>query len=154
MALGTKGKFIPKNPSKYLGDVSNIIFRSRWELTFMQFCDSNVNILQWGSEEIKIPYVKPTTQKIHHYYPDFFIIYRNAKGETVKELIEIKPKKEAVLDKKSSVYDKVAIVVNHAKWEAARQFCSRHGLSFRVLTEDSLFRTGNAQKTPTKRGKK
>lgn len=142
MAQGTKGRYLPKFPEKYVGDVTNVTFRSKWEKRFMEFCDNNLNILKWGSEEIKIPYLKPTTKKIHNYIPDFFIQYKNSKGELVKEIIEIKPKKEVALTKKSSTYDKVAIVINMAKWEAAQQFCKAHGLVFRVLTEDSLFRTG------------
>jgi hypothetical protein len=142
MAQGTKGKFMPKYPEKYVGDINNIVFRSKWEWRFMEFCDSNISISKWGSEEIRIPYLKPTTKKIHNYFPDFFIMYTNARGEVVKEIIEIKPKKEAVLTKKSTTYDKVAYVINMAKWEAAKQFCAAHGMVFRVLTEDSLFKTG------------
>jgi hypothetical protein len=142
---GTHGKYIPKYPEKYVGDVQNIEFRSKWEIRFMEFCDANMNILKWGSEEIYIPYVKPTTKKVHRYYPDFFIMYKNSKGQIVKEIIEIKPKKEVALTKKSSLYDKVAIAINMAKWEAAKQFCTAHGMSFRVLTEDSLFRTGKTK---------
>jgi hypothetical protein len=72
-------------------------------------------------------------------------MYYNSKGEMVKEVIEIKPKKEVALTKKSSLYDKVAIAINMAKWEAAKQFCEKHGMVFRILTEDSLFRTGKAK---------
>lgn len=139
-----KGIYKVKFPEKYVGNVDNVTFRSSWELRFMQFCDNNVNILKWGSEEIRIPYVKPTTKKVHHYYPDFFILYRNSKGNLVKEVIEIKPKKEALLTRKSSTYDKVAIAINMAKWEAAKQFCEQHGMIFRILTEDSLFKTGSS----------
>lgn len=142
MAQGTKGRFMPKFPDKYVGDVNNIVFRSKWELRFMEFCDNNIMITKWGSEEIRIPYIKPTTKKIHHYYPDFFIIYQDATGKMIKEIIEIKPLKEVALTKKSSTYDKVAIAINEAKWEAAKQFCAKHNMIFRVLTEKSLFRTG------------
>lgn len=141
-----KGTYIVQHPEKYVGNLANVTFRSSWELRFMQFCDNNVNILKWGSEEIRIPYIKPTTKKIHNYFPDFFIMYRNSKGDIVKEVIEIKPKKEAVMTKKSSTYDKVAIAINMAKWEAAKQFCENHGMIFRILTEDSLFKTGKEAK--------
>lgn len=143
--MAAKGLFFPNYPDKYVGNVNNITYRSSWERRFMEFCDNNINILKWGSEEIRIPYVKPTTKKIHTYYPDFFILYRNAKGDLVKEVIEIKPKKEVALTKKSSLYDKVAIAINMAKWEAAKQFCEKHGMVFRILTEDSLFKTGKTK---------
>lgn len=141
-----KGQFLPKHPEKYIGNTSEIYFRSSWELRFFQFCDNNLNVLRWASEEIKIPYLKPTDTgknkgKIRHYYPDVYIEYKNSSGEIVKELIEIKPLKETVLTKKSTVYDKVAIAINEAKWNAAHSFCEKNGLKFRILTEKSLFRT-------------
>jgi len=140
--MAAKGLFFPKFPDKYVGDVNNIVYRSSWEKRFMEFCDNNIMITKWGSEEIRIPYIKPTTKKIHHYYPDFFIIYQDATGKMVKEIIEIKPLKEVAVTKKSSTYDKIAIAINEAKWEAAKQFCAKHNMIFRVLTEKSLFRTG------------
>ncbi len=137
-----KGKYTPKNPEKYIGkDISNIVWRSKWELRFCQFCDNNIKIVRWGSEEIKIPYIKPTDGRIHHYYPDFFIVYENTSGDFVREIIEIKPLKERVLTKKSSLYDKAMIVINEAKWEAATQFCNRQGIRFRIISENELFRT-------------
>jgi len=148
--MTSKGLFHPNYPEKYVGNVENITYRSSWEKRFMEFCDNNISIMQWGSEEIHIPYLKPTTKKIHRYYPDFFIMYRNAKGEMIREIIEIKPYKESVLTKKSSTYDKVAIAINMAKWKAAKQFCENHGMSFRVLTEKSLFRTGKPPKKEIK----
>lgn len=137
-----KGIFYPKWPEKYVGDVNNITFRSSWEKSFMDFCDNNQAIEKWGSEELAIPYVKPTDGRVHKYIPDFFIIYTNSAGKQIKEIVEIKPLKEARLTKKSSDYDKVAYAINMAKWEAAKQFCNQNGLAFRVLTENSLFRTG------------
>jgi hypothetical protein len=137
-----KGVFVPKYPEKYVGNVHKITWRSSWELRFMSFCDMNQNIWKWGSEEIKIPYLKPTDNKIHNYIPDFWIMYKNSAGEVIKEIVEIKPKKEAVMTKKSSMYDKLSIVVNHAKWNAAKAFCEKAGLRFRILTEDDLFGKG------------
>jgi hypothetical protein len=146
MAQGTHGKFTPRFPEKYVGDVNNIEYRSKWERQFMVFCDNNIMVLKWGSEEIRIPYLKPTTGKIHNYFPDFFIIYKNSDGAMVKEIVEIKPLKEARLTAKSSTYDKVAYAINMAKWDAAQQFCEKNGMRFRVLTEKSLFKTGSSKK--------
>ena len=50
-----QGRFKPRNPGKYKGDPSNIIYRSSWEKKFMLWCDCNLNVLEWGSEEIVIP---------------------------------------------------------------------------------------------------
>lgn len=55
-------------------------------------------------------------------------------------MIEIKPRKQTVPDKRASLYDQVSLVVNHAKWAAAKTVCESHGIRFRVATEDELFR--------------
>ena len=44
-----QGRFHPQNPQKYKGDVNNIIYRSSWELKFMQWCYRNENIMEYGS---------------------------------------------------------------------------------------------------------
>ena len=92
-----KGLFQPKNPDKYIGDLENIIYRSSWELTFMHFLDSNNKILEWASEPFPIPYVKPTTQRVHRYFPDFFIAFEDKEGNIKRELIEVKPKQQTKL---------------------------------------------------------
>lgn len=135
-----KGLFTPTNPSKYLGDPRKIRFLSSWELRFMQACDLNPNVIAWGSEEFKIQYWNPVKNRVANYYPDFIIKYKNTKGELITEVIEIKPKKQSVITKKTSTYDKLHLIVNHAKWQAAVAVCESHGIKFRVVTEDELFR--------------
>lgn len=135
-----QGIYTPKFPEKYIGDANNIKYRSRWELRAMYYFDMNINFLKWGSEEISIPYIKPTDKKVHKYIPDFYVEYINSKGEVVKELIEVKPKKEVRQTKKSTEYDLLCIAVNEAKWLSARQFCENNNLGFRILTEDQLFK--------------
>jgi hypothetical protein len=137
-----KGYFSPKHPEKYLGDPSKIRFLSSWELSFMNMLDTNPFIIEWASEEFRIPYFKPTTQKIHHYIPDFFIMYMDKDGKVHKEIIEIKPLKQAVITKKMSTYDAVNVAINRAKWTACKSFCDNHGITFRVLTEHELFKQG------------
>ena len=135
-----KGLFKPTHPEKYTGDVNRIRFMSSWELRFMVFLDTNPYVLEWASEEIRIPYLKPTTGKIHHYIPDFFVRYLDRDGNELKEIIEIKPRKEAQLRKKMNTYDAVQLAINRAKWTAAKAVCDGAGMRFRVLTEDQLFR--------------
>ena len=88
------GKFKPKNYKKYRGDPTKIIYRSLWERRFMVYCDNNPSIIEWGSEEIIIPYRSPVDKKVHRYFPDFYIKYVNAKGQSIREIIEVKPKKQ------------------------------------------------------------
>lgn len=66
--------------------------------------------------------------------------YRNAKGEVLIEVIEIKPMKQSVLSPNMSTYDKVQLVINHAKWTACKAVCDAGGIKFRVVTEQELFR--------------
>ena len=66
-----KGKFTPKNPHKYRGDVNNIVFRSSWEYKLMKFLDDYDDVLEYGSEEIIIPYISPLDGKMHRYFVDF-----------------------------------------------------------------------------------
>jgi hypothetical protein len=132
------GIFTPKNPHKIAGN-QKITFRSSWEMVMMQFLDSNPSVLQWSSEPFKIPYKNPLTNKNTVYIPDFLVIYQNRSGTKVGELIEIKPKKEAMLESAKSKRDKAFLILNTAKWQAAMIFCAKHGLTFKVITEDQLW---------------
>lgn len=136
-----KGLFVPRNPQKYVGDVNNIIFRSSWEKVFFDFCDNNVNILKWSSETLKIPYIKPTDGKLHYYYPDVFIQYKDKNNKLHNEIIEIKPEKQINItkNKKVSLYERVTYAINIAKWKSAASFCDKHDIKFRLLSEKDLF---------------
>jgi hypothetical protein len=136
-----QGFFEVQNPQKYVGK-NKPKYRSGWEQAFMRFCDNNDNIVQWASESISIPYRHPLTGKMTNYIPDFLIQYRTRNNAVVTELIEIKPKKQSILESKMSVRDRAVVAVNYAKWDAAQKWCKRQGLVFRVITEDDIFRNG------------
>lgn len=143
-----RGRFIPKNPQKYVGNVNRIIFRSSWEMRFMKWLDENNAVLRWGSEELAIPYLNPVKSQIEgrnvisRYYPDFLIMYRDKSGNVLKEIIEVKPSKEAELRPGMNERDKMAYAVNKAKWEAAHIFAESQGAKFRVITEKTMFKQG------------
>ena len=92
--MSYKGKYKPKHPRKYKGDPTNIIYRSLWERKFMTYCDSSNNILEWCSEEIALPYRSPIDNRVHRYFPDFYIKVRESTGIIKKYIIEVKPKKQ------------------------------------------------------------
>ena len=71
--MSYKGKFKPSFPEKYVGDPTNIIYRSLWALKFLKYCDTNENILEYASEELAIPYRSPIDGKVHRYFPDAYI---------------------------------------------------------------------------------
>jgi hypothetical protein len=139
-----KGRFTPKNIHKYKGDYRNIIYRSSWELKFMKYCDEKPYILEWGSEEIVIPYRSPLDNRIHRYFVDFYVKVKDSNNNINKYLIEIKPKKQTVEPKipkrktKSYVYEVTEYVKNQAKWSAAEDFCLDRNWKFMILTEDNL----------------
>ncbi len=137
--MAFRARFIPKNPGKYLGNPGGIFCRSSWELTVCKFFDTHPSVYKWGSEEIKIPYIKPTDGRVHHYFPDFLVIYKDKEGNILKEIVEVKPLKESVARPNMSNYDKLAYVINQAKWEAAAAFAAANGMKFRVITEESIF---------------
>jgi hypothetical protein len=142
MGKWAQGKYIPKNPQKYIG--KNVpTYRSGWELTFMNFCDANDKIIYWASEVMKIPYKHPLTGKPTIYIPDFFVVYENKRGTKVAEVVEIKPKKQSIIESKvSSAKDRMVVAINHAKWAAAKAYCKHQGFTFRVITEDDIFYNG------------
>jgi hypothetical protein len=142
--MAYRGKYQPSFPRKYKGNSSNIIYRSLWERKFMKYCDLNENILEWASEEIALPYRSPLDNKIHRYFPDFYIKVKESSGVVKKMLIEVKPKKQTVQPKpqniktKGYIYEAREYVRNQAKWKAAKNFCEDHQWEFKVITEDEL----------------
>ena len=94
--MSYKGRFIPSNTQKYKGDFKNIIYRSLWELKFMRWCDRNENILEWGSEEFWIPYKSPLDNRVHRYFPDFYMKVKESNGSIKRYVIEVKPKKQTI----------------------------------------------------------
>jgi len=142
MSKFAQGIYEVKNPEKYMGN-HKPRYRSGWEFTFMSFCDNNKSVLKWASESIAIPYMNPITGKRANYIPDFFIVYENKFGKQVAEMVEIKPKKQSLIESRvASARDRAVVAVNHAKWSAARAYCIQNSFTFRVITEDDLFHQG------------
>jgi hypothetical protein len=152
MSLTITGEFTPKHPEKYVSGrrgKKKIIYRSSWEREFNKFLDNNPNVIQWSSEEIGIPYVKPTSRrhnKVHIYYPDYWVKYKNKRGEIIQEIIEVKPiaqvNKPSTVGKKKMQQLREAITweINKAKWKAATDYCNKYGMKFRIVSENKMFR--------------
>ena len=86
-----QGRYQLKNPSKYRGDPSNVIYRSSWELRVQKYLDDHPSVIWWSSEEIIIPYRDPVTGKVRRYYPDFLTKIKKSDSTSKTLLIEIKP---------------------------------------------------------------
>lgn len=141
-----QGFFKPKHPEKYIGDPTNIVYRSGWEKRVMDSLDINSNITRWASEEIIIPYKSPVDNKWHRYYVDFYVEAVGRDGGIKKMLIEVKPKaqtqapKEQKRRSKRYITEVMTYGVNQAKWKAAEDFCHDKGWEFVILTEQELFK--------------
>ena len=141
--MSYKGKYKPSYPKKYKGDPTNIIYRSLWERKFMVYCDKNENVLEWSSEEIALPYKSPLDNRIHRYFPDFYIKVKEG-NKIQKYLIEIKPKKQVREPKiqtkktRSYIYEVTEYAKNQAKWKSAQEFCEDRQWKFKIMTEDDL----------------
>ena len=143
--MAYKGKYIPINPKKYIGNSSQIIYRSLWERKLMVYCDRNDNIIEWGSEEVIVPYRSPWDGKMHRYFPDFYMKVKQTNGTYKKFIIEVKPKaqcKEPTKTPKRKTrkwYKEVQTWgINQAKWKSATDYCENRGMEFKILTEDHL----------------
>ena len=142
--MSYKGKYKVKNPQKYVGDSTCVVWRSLWERKYMKYLDGNSNILEWSSEEFFIWYKSPVDNKKHRYFPDFYVKEQYPDGTIKKYIVEIKPKKQTEPPTKpqrqtkryiSEVYE---YAKNQSKWEAAKEWCEDRGYGFVILTEREL----------------
>ena len=143
--MAYKGKYRPSNPKKYRGNPSQVIYRSLWERKLMVYCDRNDKVLEWGSEEVIIPYLSPWDNKVHRYFPDFYMKVKQSNGKNKRFIIEVKPKYQCKSPAenpkrktKKWFNDVKNWTINQAKWKSANEFCIDHGMEFKILTEDQL----------------
>lgn len=137
-----QGIFKPKNPEKYKGDVSKIIYRSSWELKVMIEYDSDPKVLKWSSEEHIINY-RDYTGKARRYFMDFWV-RREVGEDIIEQLVEVKPFAQTQPPKppkkktKRAIQEAITYDTNLRKWDAARKFCARQNMEFVILTENQL----------------
>jgi hypothetical protein len=143
--MSYKGKYTPINPKKYVGNLSQVIYRSLWERKLMVYCDKNDKVIEWGSEEVIVPYRSPWDGKMHRYFPDFYMKVKQGNGTYKKFIIEVKPKaqcKEPIKSPKRKTkrwYNEVKTWgINQAKWKCAIDYCENRDMEFKILTEDHL----------------
>lgn len=141
MSKLVQGFYKPNNPKKYIGNSSNIVFRSSWERMIYSWLDNSPAIIEWVSEEIVIPYFNPMDKQFHRYFPD---AYFKVKTRTnIKEcLAEIKPishaQRPVIKPKQKTKSINIALeryVKNCVKWVAAQHYCSQKGWEFVLICE-------------------
>tara|TARA_R110000744_G_scaffold10369_4_gene32287 strand:+ start:1943 stop:2392 length:450 start_codon:yes stop_codon:yes gene_type:complete len=138
-----QGRFTPTDRSKFIGK-GDPIYRSSYELKFMNWCDHNPNVIEWGSENVVVPYVHPIDGKVHRYYIDNYVRIREGKNIQTY-LIEIKPAKQVGKpvktprkQKKTFLKECTTWAINQRKWEYARRYCASKSYKFIILTEKEL----------------
>lgn len=143
--MAYKGRYKPIHPEKYKGNPTNVIYRSLWERKFMKWCDLNIDVIEWGSEETIVPYISPLDNKRHRYFVDFYIKVKKKDGSIRCYLIEVKPKKYTkapTTNPKKKTRDWYSQVkqwgINSAKWKAATEYAKDKNWEFIILTEDHL----------------
>lgn len=140
-----QGYYRCRNPSKYKGDPSNIVYRSGWELKLCSYLDRHPQVIKWSSEEIVIPYRSPIDGKMHRYFTDFYVEQINREGRKEKLIIEVKPKSQTKPPKipknvrnKRYINEVKTWGINSAKWLAAEEYAKDRGMTFRIMTEEDL----------------
>jgi hypothetical protein len=143
------GRYILKNPQKYLGVGQNPIYRSAHELKMMHWLDTNEKVIMWAYESLRIPYFFSIDGKIHNYVVDFIAHIANNQGKIIKYLIEIKSDSDLLVPKKPSnptsknmktYKNKMMIHIrNTSKWSAAEQFCKSTGFVWKLLSTRDIF---------------
>jgi hypothetical protein len=138
-----QGIFKPRNKHKCKTNVC--IYRSGLELQYMRWLDSNSNIVSWGSEEVVIPYIKPTDGKVHRYFIDFNFTIRDKDKKLHKFLVEVKPEKQCKPPKTKNRRNKMTLLrenityaVNNSKWESAKSWANKHNYKFIIITEKDI----------------
>tara|TARA_R110000744_G_scaffold161661_10_gene278215 strand:- start:3503 stop:3988 length:486 start_codon:yes stop_codon:yes gene_type:complete len=142
--MAYSGKYTVKNPNKYDGNSTKVVYRSLWEKYCFMWCDSQSTVKKWSSEEVVIPYLYEVDKRYHRYFMDLKITYTN--GRTM--LVEIKPDKETRPPKftgrktKRYINEGLTYVKNMNKWAAAQNFAADRGWGFEIWTEDTLHKMG------------
>jgi hypothetical protein len=142
--MAYSGLFKPRNPQKYIGDPTNIVYRSSWECKVMSWLDNNDSVVSWASEELIVPYISPVDNRRHRYFPDFIIKVKTKDGKLKTMMLEVKPRKQTVQPEprkrvtKQYLNEITTYSVNQAKWKAANEYCLDRGWEFKLITEDHL----------------
>lgn len=138
-----QGYFTCKFPEKYIGDTNDIIYRSGIELSYFKYLDENRNVKKWSSELISIPYFDESTNRQRNYIIDVYFEYVSKSGEYEKAIVEIKNYKQTLPPEpsKRTYYTNRAMneyKKNISKWKYAKQYASKNGLNFFILTEKDI----------------
>lgn len=148
-----QGLYSLVNVSKYVGNPTDIKYRSSWELAFCRYLDLNERVLKWACEQPIITYSDLRGQ-VHRYYPDFMytLMKNDDPNDFKKVIVEIKPSTELFPPKRPLNETAKALqnyeyavrthIKNKLKFSAACDYAEKHGMEFVIITEDRLIKEG------------
>lgn len=160
-----QGYYKVQNKGKYVGDPSQVVYRSSWEMKFAKWCDYSPSVLRWSSEPMKIPYYdrisnmeknkkmgldnnNPRNWKVRNYHTDFWVEVQ--KGDEVEKwFVEIKPSVELkkpvppppnakLKDIKRFNQKAKTYLINEGKFASLNDWARKHNMKFYVFTEKTL----------------
>lgn len=100
-----------------------VYYRSSYELQALKILDASPSVTSYSYETITIPYMY--NGKCKHYIPDFIVLTCSGKKNCI---LEVKPNHH------------LNSPINKAKFKAAKKFAKTLGMSFKVWSENRLFR--------------
>lgn len=148
--MAYRGKYRPKNPNKYRGDPTNIIYRSLKERSIMYYFDMTPKVITWNSEGVIIPYLYDVDGKVHRYFMDFYAEIRCSDGIIRRYLFEYKPKAKLSQPKPPKANSRSKkraarfyaescdYIKNKNKWAYTAEYAKKNGLLFFVVCEENV----------------
>ena len=131
-----QGYIDPRSCKKLFPNISNdiIIYRSSYERAFIYWLENNNNIKYWGSECFSIKYYSLLDNKMHNYYPDYFIEFINSE----KMVVEVKPYNQTQKPVNENNWLYKEYIKNMCKWKAMKEYCDARGFKFKIITENTI----------------
>ena len=123
------------------------IFRSSYEKQCFYLLEQNPGVLWWKSESNTVKYLNPLDGNYHTYFIDLtFRAVDKGTGNFTTFLVEVKPHSQTVPPimtprkrKKTFETEAKTYIINISKWNAAYDFCKKHGYKFYIWTEKDMF---------------
>lgn len=138
-----QGYYTCKNPDKYVGDLSKIVYRSSWEFKFLRWCDNTPAVKKFSSEPFSIPYLDPVDKRVHNYFIDYWMELEKEDGTLQRWIVEVKPARHVAMPDppKNQTAKSLAnhisqvkrVMKNIAKFQAARNYAKQQKMKFAVL---------------------
>jgi len=141
-----QGTYKVKNMDKYVGK-KHPRYLSSYEYHMFSFLDRSPAVVKWGAEMVVVPYYNEVKKRKARYIVDVYVKYKDKDGNFKEELIEIKPFDQTQPPKRGrkrkDVYmeEMFTYIQNQNKWEAAQKYAEERGWEFRIMTENSLFKS-------------